>query len=328
MKAIRYSSYGSPDVLEVQDLARPAIGDNDVLVRVRAVSVNPLDWHYIRGMPYAMRAVSGLSRPKVNGLGTDLAGQVEAVGGNVTEFAAGDEVFGYYGPFEGGEGTLAEYVRVPHDGPMLRKPDNLTFEEAASVPVAGMTALQGLRRAGRIRPGQKVLINGAAGGVGTFAVQLAKALGAEVTGVCSTGNVEMVRSIGADHVLDYTKEDFAREDRRYDLILDNVGNRSLAACRRALTPRGTLVENFGSGDRWVGPMWRNAGARMLSLFVRQRLVNFLARADRADLAVLRDLLQEGKIKPVIDRTYRLEESPEAIRYLEEGHARGKVVVAV
>src|SRR5262250_3387458 len=223
MKATRYYRYGPPDVLKLQDIDMPAVGDDEVLVRVRAASVNPLDWHFMRGAPYLVRAMAGLSRPKTNGLGVDLAGQVEAVGKNVTTFQPGDEVFGSYE-----RGTLAEYVSLRHDAVLLEKPANLTFEQAASVPVAATTALQALRDKGRIQPGHKVLVNGAAGGVGTFAVQLAKALGAEVTGVCSTQNAEMVASIGADHVIDYTRADFTTVGRRYDLLVDIAGNRTLA----------------------------------------------------------------------------------------------------
>lgn len=322
MKAIRYYSYGPPSVLTLQDVGLPAVGDDDVLVRVRAAAVNAGDLHFMRGMPYVFRAMAGLTRPKDNGLGNDFAGEVEAVGANVTALQPGDEVFGY------GKGALAEYVSVPHTAAVLNKPGNLTFEQAAAVPTAAFTALMGLRDKGRVQPGQRVLINGAAGGVGTFAVQIAKVLGAEVTGVCSTGKVEMVRSIGADHVLDYTKEDFTRQTARYDLILDNVGNHPLSACRRALTPRGTFIPNSGTGGRWAGPMARIIGGKLASLFAGQKFANYVAIPRKDGLAALRDLLQDGKIAPVIGRVHPLSEAPEAIRHLEEGHATGKIVVTM
>jgi NADPH:quinone reductase-like Zn-dependent oxidoreductase len=246
MKAIRYYAYGPPSVLTLQDVGMPTVGDDDVLVRVQAAAVNAGDWHFMRGSPYIFRAMAGLTRPKANGLGADFAGHVEAVGANVTALQPGDEVFGC------GDGTLAEYITVPQNGAILKKPGNLTFEQAAAAPTAAITALLGLRDKGRVQPGQRVLINGAAGGVGTFAIQIAKTLGAEVTGVCSTGNVDLIRSIGADHVIDYTKQNFTQEPQRYDLILDNIGNHSLTACRRALTPRGAYIPNSGTGGRWVG----------------------------------------------------------------------------
>ncbi|MFI7697834.1 NAD(P)-dependent alcohol dehydrogenase [Nonomuraea sp. NPDC049480] len=322
MKALRYYAYGPPSVLTLQDVGLPTVGDDDVLVRVRAAGVNAGDLHYLRGTPYVFRAMAGLSRPKDNGLGADFAGEVEAVGRNVTALQPGDEVFGC------GKGTLAEYVSVRHDAAVLKKPGNLTFEQAAAAPTAGMTALTGIRDRGRVQPGQRVLINGAGGGVGTFAVQIAKSLGAEVTGVCGAGKAETVRSIGADHVLDYTKEDFTRRSQRYDLILDMGGTHSLAACRHALTPRGAYIPNAGTGGRWFGPMRRIIGGRLMFLSTSQRLVSYVALPSRDSLAGLRDLLQDGKITPVIDRTYPLSEAPEAIRRLEEGHARGKVVVTM
>jgi NADPH:quinone reductase-like Zn-dependent oxidoreductase len=322
MKAIRYYSYGSPDVLEFQDVETPTAADDGLLVRVRAASVNPMDWHFMRGMPYLMRAQSGLSRPKANGLGADLAGTIEAVGRNVTGFQPGDEVFGLT------TSTFAEYVGIPHDAAVVKKPANVTFEQAASVPVAALTALQGLRDKARLQAGQQVLINGAAGGVGTFAVQIAKAYGAEVTGVCSTRNVELVRSIGADQVIDYTQEDFTRGGRRYDILLDLVANRSLAECRRVLAQKGVLVRIGPSKGEWIGPVLGLVGLLALAPLVSQRLVTFLARPSRDDLTVLAEFLQSGQVTPVIDRTYPLTEVPEAIRYLEEGHARGKVVITV
>jgi len=327
MKAIRYYRYGPPDVLELRDIGRPAVGDDEVLVRVRAASVNPLDWHFMRGTPYLVRAIAGLSRPKASAtrLGADMAGSVEAVGKNVTEFRPGDEVFGGLED----RGTLAEYISIRQDAVLLKKPANITFEQAASVPVAGCTAVQALRDKGRVRPGQKVLVNGASGGVGTFTVQLAKAFGAEVTGVCSTKNVEIVASIGADQVIDYTQEDFTRAGRRYDLLVDIAGNRTLAETRRVLVPTGVLVAVGGPNKgRWLEPLGRSVGMVLLSPAVSQRMTFFLAHLNRADLAVLRELLEAGKVRPVIDRTYPLGECAEAIGYLEQGHAVGKVAITV
>jgi len=327
MKAVRYHRYGGPDVLELQEVAMPAAGDGELLVRVRAASVNPLDWHFMRGAPYLVRMMAGLSRPKPSAsrLGADMAGSVEAVGQDVTGFQPGDEVFG--GLEE--RGTLAEYISVRADAVVLQKPAGLTFEQAAAVPVAAFTALQALRDKGRVQSGQKVLINGASGGVGTFAVQIAKALGAEVTGVCSTANVGMVASIGADHVVDYTREDFTRAERRYDLLIDIAGNRSLAETRRVLAPKGALVVVGGPNKgRWIGPFGRTIRMLLQSPAVSQRMVSFLAHQNRDDLAVLRELLDAGKVTPVIDRAYRLNQVAEAVRYLETGHARGKVVITV
>jgi NADPH:quinone reductase-like Zn-dependent oxidoreductase len=323
LKAITYHEYGSPDALEFEDVDAPVVKDDEVLVRVRAASVNPRDWHFMRGVPYFMRAQAGLRRPKSSLLGSDVAGQVEAAGTAVTRFHPGDEVFAHVQ-----EGGFAEYAAVPEESLGL-KPANLTFEQAAAVPLAGLTALQGLRDQGRVRPGQKVLIIGAAGGVGTFAVQLAKHFGADVTGVCSTRNLDLVRSIGADHVIDYTREDFTQGGQRYDLIFQLAGTRSPSDLRRALTPKGTLLLSSGESDgRWVGPMDRILKALVLAPFVSQRLSSFLAKSTTEDLQVLKELIEAGKVSPVIDRTYPQSEVPEAIRYLEEGHARGKVVVTV
>ncbi len=321
MQAIVTTRYGSPDVLQLKEVARPVVEDDRVLVRVRAASVNPYDWHMLRGLPYIVRLGEGLRRPRRTGLGIDVAGQVEAVGKQVTQFQPGDEVFGGCG------GAFAEYVR-PREKFLVPKPTNLSFEQAAAVPTAGWTALQGLRDHGQLQAGQRVLINGASGGVGTFAVQLAKAFGAEVTGVCSTRNVDLVRSIGADEVIDYTREDFTRRGQRYDLVLDAVGNRSLSAYRRALQPRGTLVLVGAPKGRWVGPLAPLLKARILAPFVSQRMVWFLAQQTQADLGVLKELIEAGKVMPVIDRTYPLRQTPEAIRYLEAGRARGKVVITV
>src|SRR6266404_2641934 len=326
MKAIVYHNYGSPDVLRLEEIEKPVPNDNQVLVKVRAASVNPLDWHYMEGTPYIVRLIdSGLLKPKVTRLGVDFAGTVEAVGKNVTQFKPGDEVFG------GKTGAFAEYVCVLADRAVVLKPANKTFEQAASVPIAAITALQDLRDKGKVQPGQKVLINGASGGVGTFAVQIAKSMGADVTGVCSTKNLDMVRSLGADHVIDYTKEDFAKGDQRYDVILDNVPNHSLSECRRVLNPQGKYVMIGGGGpndNRWIGPFGRLIQALVVSPFVSQKMGMMMAELKKSDLAILGDMMQSGKVKPVIDRTYKLSELPEAIRYLEEGHARGKVVITV
>jgi NADPH:quinone reductase-like Zn-dependent oxidoreductase len=323
MKAIVHHEYGSPDVLELQEIDKPVAKDDEALVRVRAASANPYDWHLLRGIPYIVRPQSGLRRPKNTVLGSDMAGEVEAVGKDVTRFRPGDDVFANVET-----GGFAEYTCVS-EGFLGLKPANLTFEEAAAVPLAGLTALQGLRDAGKVQPEQKVLIIGASGGVGTFAVQIAKMLGADVTGVYSTRNLELVRSLGADHVIDYTQEDFTQNGQTYDLILQLAGTRSPSDCRRALTSRGTLLLSSGeSSGRWLGPVDRIIKAAVLSPFVSQKLGSFLAKPDSDDLQFLTELIEAGKVKPVIDRTYSLNEAPEAIRYLEKGHARGKVVITV
>src|SRR6266496_1783884 len=325
MKAIVYCDYGLAN-LKLQDIEKPTPTDDQLLVRVRAVSVNPYDWHFVEGTPYVIRAMGvGLRKPKDTQLGVDFAGTVEAVGKNVTQFKPGDEVFG------GRSGAFAEYVCPRAAGSVTLKPSNLTFEQAASVNIAGMTALQAVRDNGNVQPGQKVLINGASGGVGTFAVQIAKIFGADVTGVCSTRNVDMVKSLGADQVIDYTKEDFAKGSERYDVILDNVLNHSLSEIRRILTPTGKYVMIGGGGpndNRWIGPFGRVIYTLLLSPFVSQQMGMMLADANQKDLTILADLMQSGKVKPVIDRTYRLDQVAEAMRYLEQGHARGKVVITV
>jgi NADPH:quinone reductase-like Zn-dependent oxidoreductase len=320
MKAITYRCYGSTDVLEYADVEKPTPADDEVLVKVHAAAVNPLDWHYMRGSPYLMRLASGLGAPKNSRMGADFAGTVEAVGKDVRRFKPGDEVLG------GRTGAFAEYVIIPEDRALVLKPSNVTFEQAASVPIAAVTALQALRDKGKIKPGQKVLINGASGGVGTFAVQIAKSFGAEVTGVCSTRNVEMVRSIGADHVFDYTQEDYTESGERYDIIIDNVGNHPLLANRRVLTPDGVLVMIGGASGDWLGPLMRPIRALMLSPFVSQEFVMILAQLKQEDLTILSDLMQAGEVTPVIDRRFRLSEVPAAIRYSEEGHARGKIIM--
>ncbi len=324
MKAIVYCDYGLTN-LKLEDIEKPVPNDDQVLVRVRAASVNPYDWHFIEGTPKIMRLGVGLRKPKDTRLGVDYAGTVEAVGKNVTQFKPGDEVFGGRG------GAFAEYVCPRADRAVAIKPANITFEQAASVNIAGITALQALRDKGKVQPGQKVLINGASGGVGTFAVQIAKSFGADVTGVCSTRNVDMVRSLGADHVVDYTKEDFAKSGQRYDVILDNVPNHSLSECRGVLTPKGKYVMIGGGGPndgRWVGPFGRVIATMVLSPFVSQEMGMMMADVSQKDLTILGDLMQSGKVTPVIDRRYKLSEVPEAIRYLEEGHARGKVVITL
>jgi NADPH:quinone reductase-like Zn-dependent oxidoreductase len=321
VKAIVYHEYGSPDVLKCEEIAKPAAGDDDILIRVRAASANPREWHFMRGEPYMIRIMSGFGKPKMTRLGVDLSGEVEAVGRNVTQFRPGDEVFGAK------LGALAEYVCGGENNFAL-KPANLTFEQAAAIPTAGLTALQALRK-GRIQSGQRVLINGAAGGVGTFAIQIAKSFGANVTAVCSTKSVDLVRSIGADHVIDYTREDFTESGQRYDLIFDCVTNHSLSACRRVTSPRGTYIMVGGTGGgRWMGPMTNGLRMVLLSRFVRQNLLMFLTSPSKQDLVTLKELAETRKVTPVIDRTYAFGEVPEAIRYLEEGHARGKVVIAL
>ncbi|MGW7367893.1 NAD(P)-dependent alcohol dehydrogenase [Streptomyces sp. NPDC054841] len=323
MKAIVQDTYGPSDVLELRDIDEPAVGDGDVLVRVQAAAVDAGVWHLMTGLPYLLRIMGyGLRIPKVRVRGREVAGRVEAVGDRVTRFRPGDEVFGFC------EGSFAEYASAPEDR-FVSKPANLTPEQAAAVPISAVSALQALRDTGRVQPGQKVLIIGAAGGVGTFAVQLAKAFGADVTGVCSTTKTDLVRSIGADDVIDYTREDFADGSRHYDLIVDTAGSRSLSHLRRALTPRGTLVIVGGEGGgRWLGGTDRVLRALLLSPFVRQKLRGLFSVERQADLQSLRDLVEAGKVTPVVDTTYSLSEVPEAIRYLHGGHARGKVVITV
>jgi NADPH:quinone reductase-like Zn-dependent oxidoreductase len=326
MKAIVRCDYGLPN-LKLEDIEKPAPADDQILVKVHAVSVNPYDWHFVEGTPYLMRAMGiGLRKPKDIRLGVDFAGTVEAVGKNVTQYKPGDEVFG------GRDGAFAQYVCRRAVGAVALKPAGLTFEQAASINIAGITALQAVRDKGKVQPGQKVLINGASGGVGTFAVQLAKNLGAEVTGVCSTRNVELVQSLGADHVIDYTKEDFTKGDQKYDVVLDNVGNHSLSECQRVLTPNGIYVLIGGGGANeqgFLGALGKALNAAVYSRFVKQKMGMMMADPNTKDLTFLADMMQSGKIKPVIDRTYKsLSEIPDAISYLEQGHARGKVVITV
>ena len=323
MKAAVRDKYGSPDVVEVREIDKPVPADGEVLVRVRAASLNMADWYAVTGRPWVGRTAVGLRKPNSERLGVDYAGTVEAVGRDVTEFRPGDEVFG------GRNGAYAEYVCARADRAIVLKPANVTFEQAAAVPIAAITALQGLRDKGHLQPGQKVLINGASGGVGTFAVQIAKALGAEVTAVCSTGNVDMVSSMGADHVIDYTQEDFTRRDRRYDLMLDVAGNRSWSACRRVLTPRGTLVIVGGpKTNRLFGPLGPVVRKFLAGLLSGRTVVFFIAKLNKADMVVLQELLESGNVTPVIDRRYELSEIADALRYMGGGHCRSKIVLTV
>lgn len=328
MKAVVQDRYGSPDVLEFREVEPPAPSGNEILVRVRAASVNAHDWHVLRGDPYLARLTGiGLTAPSRKIRGRDFAGRVEAVGRDVRRFRPGDEVYGDLGT---ADGAFAEYVCVSEDL-VEAKPASLTFEQAAAIPLAGLSALKGLRDIGKLQPGQHVLVNGASGGVGTFAVQIAKSMGATVTGVCRTRNVELVASLGADHVVDYTMDDFTRNGTRYDLVLDLVGNHSLTGLRRALTPGGTIVLAGGGvfgGGSLVGPMWLMIRAKLLAPFVRDRLLVLTTTPDREILAALRHLAESGGFTPVIDRTYALDEAPDAVRYVETEHARAKVVITV
>jgi NADPH:quinone reductase-like Zn-dependent oxidoreductase len=325
MKAVVRRCYGPPEVLKVEDIEKPVPADNQLLVRVRAASVNPADWHYVRAEPYLIRLDAGFGAPKNPRVGIDFAGTVEAVGKDVTRYKPGDEVFG------GRNGALAEYVTLSEEGSFAIKPPNVSFEQAAGVNVGGLTALQALRDRAGIRPGHKVLINGSSGGVGTFAVQLAKWLGAEVTAVCSTRNVELVRSLGADHVIDYTKEDFTQGTERYDVVMDNVVNHDLLDVRRVLEPGGKHLIIGGGGpdtDPWIGAFWAPLKGFVISWFVDEDIAFFLSHASAEDLATLARLMGEGRLRTVVDRIYPLEATAEAMAYLETGRARGKVIVSV
>jgi NADPH:quinone reductase-like Zn-dependent oxidoreductase len=322
MKAVVQYRYGSPGVLRLEELQQPVINADQVLLRIRAAAANPYDWHFMRGQPYVMRLGFGLRKPKHRVLGSDVAGHIEAVGSSVTRFRPGDAVYGGIGL-----GGFAEFASAA-ESVLALKPANLTFEQAAAVPMAATTALQGLRDAGRLRHQQRVLIIGASGGVGTFAVQLAKMFGAHVTGVCSTRNVDLVRSLGADEVIDYTAQDYLRTAKPYDVVFQLAGTRSAAECRRVLTPRGTLVLSSGDGGPWLGPLGRMLQGMLLSRFVPQRVAPFMARDNAADLQTLKDLIEAGKVTPVIDTTYTLEQTANALRHVETGHARGKIVVTV
>ena len=319
MKAMHHDRYGPLDLLALRDIDQPTVGDTDVLIRVRAAGLHIGDCFGVHGSPFLMRLVSGLRKPIYGVPGFDVAGQVEAVGSRVTQFRPGDAVFGAC------KGACAEFVCAPA-GTLALKPARLSFEQAAALPTSGLAALHALRDAGRVRPGQQVLINGASGGVGSIAVQLAKAFGAEVTGVCSAGNVDLVRSLGADHVIAHTQQDFTQGEQRYDLILDNVENRSLADCRRVLTPNGTLILNSGTGAQGMAMLIRLLKPIVLSPFLRQSLRRYLSTPSHADLKVLAELVEAGHLTPVIDKTYPLHETAAALRHIEDGHARGKVVV--
>ncbi len=322
MRAIVQDRYGAPvDVLELRDVEMPTFDNDRVLVRVKAASINPLDWHFVRGTPYLVRMQAGIRTPKRTTPGADVAGVVEAVGDSVTRFQPGDEVFGE------GYGTCCEYVSISENGLSL-KPQNVTFEQAAAVPIAALTALQGLRDKGQVQPGQHVLVNGASGGVGTFACQIAKSFGALVTGVCSTRNVDLVRSIGADNVIDYTTQNYTADTDRYDVILDTVGSQSLAANKHALTPNGRYVSVGAEMGDWLGPLIHISRVLTASVGGDQKMAPMLATLSREDLETLRDLLEAGEVTPVIDRTYPLSAVPEAIQYVERGHTRGKVVIQV
>jgi NADPH:quinone reductase-like Zn-dependent oxidoreductase len=322
MKAAVYTAYGSPDVVQVRDVEKPVPGADQVLIKVYAASLNPLDWRLMKGKPLSARLFLGLRKPRFRTPGRDVAGEVEAVGANVKQFKTGDHVFGSCA------GAIAQYACTA-ESTLAIKPANVTFEQAASVAVAAYTALQGLRDKGRIQPGQQVLINGAAGGVGTFAVQIGKWLGADVTGVCSTKNADMVRSLGADHVIDYTRQDFTTGSRRYDLILDCIGNHSFSICRRVLNPKGIYVMVGGFHSDWImGLMAPMIAGFVVSMFVSQKLVFFIARSSRQDLTTLGELISNGTVRPVIDRRFPLSEISEAICYLEQGHVRGKVIIDV
>jgi NADPH:quinone reductase-like Zn-dependent oxidoreductase len=322
MKAIVQERYGSADALALREIENPRVRDDDVLVRVLAASAHMGDWHVMTGLPYLFRVVNGVRAPKTAVRGTNFAGRIESVGSDVTHFGPGDEVFGICA------GSFAESA-IAQTNKIAPKPANLSFEQAATVPTSGMTALQGLRDVGKVQPGQKVLVIGAAGGVGSFAVQIAKAFGAHVTGVCSGTKVDLVRSLGADAVIDYTREDVATSGERYDLILDTAGNRGLSHLRRALAPRGTLVlVGAEGGGRWFGSLSRNLKAMVVSPFISQKLAMFVTKENADDLAALKDLVESGKVSPLIDQTFPLDKVPEALSYLERGHARGKVVITV
>jgi len=322
MKAVVSRCYGGPEALEYLDVEKPQAGPKDVIVEVKAAAANPLDYHYMRGSPYLMRLSSGIGRPSDPRMGVDFAGVVVETGDEVTKFAVGDAVFG------GRSGAFAEYIVVPEDRGIAAKPENVSFEEAAAIPIAAVTALQALRDDGRLKAGEKVLINGASGGVGTYAVQIAKALGAEVHGVCSTRNVEMVRALGADHVFDYKNENYTESDNKYDLIVDMVGSQSLTANRRVLEPQGRMVLVGGPKGNWLAPLWPPLKAMMMSPFIDQEIGMMLAEVNGEDLTYLAGLMADGRLTSRIDTHYQLSDTAEALRYLETQRARGKVIIAM
>jgi NADPH:quinone reductase-like Zn-dependent oxidoreductase len=322
VKAITYRCYGPPSVLEYVDIEKPVPASDEVLVKVHAASVNPLDWHYMRGAPYVMRAMSGIGAPDSQLMGVDFAGTVEAIGEDVTRFKVGDAVFG------GANGAFGEYLVRRETGSIAHKPDNVSFEQAAAVPIAAITALQALRDNGKLKAGQKVLINGASGGVGTYAVQIAKSMGAEVHGVCSTRNVDMVRSLGADKVFDYKKENYTKGEDRYDLIIDNVANHSPLANTKVMKPDGILVTVGGAKGDWVGPFLSPILAMLTQPFVSQNLQGIMAKLNQEELVELAELMKVGKMRSVIDRRYSLAETPQAVAYSESGRARGKIIISV
>ena len=320
MKSVVYHCYGGPEVLRYQNIEKPQPTDTELLIKVEAAGVNPLDWHYMRGSPYLMRLVAGIGAPDDPTMGVDFAGTVEATGSAVTRFKVGDRVYG------GVSGAFSEYAIIDESRSIAQIPDSVSFEQAAAMPIAAVSALQALRDSGQLQNGQSVLINGASGGVGTFAVQIAKSMGARVAGVCSTRNVEMVSSLGADRIFDYKKEDFVESGEQYDLIIDNVGNRSISELLRVLKPEGTLVMVGGPSGDWVGPFKNTFPALVNSMFVSQNLNSFLATMNQEDLAILANLMDDGKIRSVIDKRYPLEQTTDAIRYSESGRARGKIVI--
>ena len=322
MNAIVYYEYGPPDVLRCEEIDKPIPGEKEVLLKIHAASLNPYDWHFIRGEPYAVRLMAGIGKPKNKRLGSDVAGVVEALGPNVTQFKPGDAVYGLC------QGAFGEFVCTA-ETKLVKKPESMSFEHAASIPIAALTALQALRDKGKIQSQHNVLVNGASGGVGTFGVQIAKSFGAKVTGVTSTRNLDLVRSIGADHVIDYTQHDFTKGDQRFDLILDCVGNHPFSECRRVLNHNGKLIAAGGKTDNWmVAPIASMVSAMFQSIFVSQRQVSILAKMNQSDLLALNELLSTRKVTPVIDRLCKLDEIPAAIRYLEQGHARGKVIMTI
>ncbi len=322
MRAVTYSCYGGPEVLQLSDVAKPIAANDEIVVRVKAASVNPLDWHYLRGSPYIMRLMVGLGSPNDNMMGVDFAGVVESVGPDVTRFKPGDEVFGGRG------GAFADYIKLPETRGVTHKPDNITFEQAAAVPIAAVSALQALRDSGEVKAGQNVLINGASGGVGTFAVQIAKSFGAQVTGVCSTRNIELVKSFGADKIVNYKKDDFVEQGILYDLIIDNVGNRSIGEYQAALKDDGILVMVGGPKGDWIGPFKNSIMSAFSAPFTNQKLRGFLATMNKDDLAVLGELMRSGQVVPAIDKRFPLDQIQDAIRYSESGRARGKIIITM